>query len=429
MPRAIQSKNKMRPELELVVCCARAQSLENDARIRALVGQGLNWDEVVACALRHKLGTILQQRIVAVDASSLAPHQRERLLELARDLAKINLSFTGEVLALYGRFEAAGIPAVPFKGPALAWLAYPDFTQRTCVDLDFVLPQRYIPDAVALLQSDGYTPQFSAAEIHAGHRGPVPGQYAFAPAGRRKYLELHTERTLRYFSRPLNLDEMDSRLISLEIGGRKLRTFSVEDLLVMLSVHGAKHFWERLAWVVDIAQLVSNRDVDWTKLSEIAESMASTRLLLLGLHLADGMLGAPVPQELLERARADVQVQRLASEVFEQYSAPLDANAGVLPRALFRLRSSDGLWRGLRQLLRLGLSPTESDREAVELPGFLSPLYTVVRPLRLLAEYGLGLHRRSKPDVAVRPPAPPETTVVLPGAAEEPSARVARKGK
>ena len=55
------------------------------------------------------------------------------------------------------------------------------------------------------------------------------------------------------------------------------------------------------------------------------------------------------------------------------------------------------------------MSPTERDRQTIELPGFLSPIYTLVRPFRLLGEYGLGLNRRSKPDLADYQPMPQET--------------------
>jgi len=54
----------------------------------------------------------------------------------------------------------------------------------------------------------------------------------------------------------------------------------------MLCVHGAKHFWERIAWIVDIAQLAGNCEVDWALLSETAAKKGSTRVLLLGLFLA-----------------------------------------------------------------------------------------------------------------------------------------------
>jgi hypothetical protein len=403
-----KTKIKMRRELELVLCTAHAKSPENDDRIRALLKQDLNWSEVLASAQEHKLGPLLDERFRALDAPLLPQDQKQRLALLARDLAKNNLAYMGEMLWHCGKFEAAGIPAIPFKGPALGWLAYPNFAQRSCVDLDFVLPQRYIPQAMSLLQAHGYVPQFKAIEAQAGQRGPAPGQYLFVSSRKGIFVELHTERTLRYFSCPLNLVQMNSRLIRLEVGGQEVRTFSVEDQLVMLSVHGAKHFWERLSWIVDIAQLISAREVNWPLLFEIAEKMKSTRLLLLGLCLAHEVVGASLPQSILERARKDTQVRWLAGKVIEQYGGNSDPSGGVWPRAVFRIRSCDGLWQGLRQLVRLSLSPTESDRETVQLPGFLAPFYRIVRPFRLLGEYGLGLSRRLKPDLAIYQPTPQE---------------------
>jgi len=410
MPRPIQNgvKHKMRPELELVVCSARPKSSENDDRIRALLSEGLDWNEVLACAHQHKLGPLMRERFQTLDASWLPQDQKESLDALARDLAKNNLAFMGEMLSLCGTFEAAGIPAIPFKGPVLGWLAYRNFAHRTCVDLDFVVPQRYIPEAVSALRAKGYSPQFNLIEAQAGQHGPAPGQYAFAASWDRRFVEFHTERTLRYFSRPLNLAEMNSRTIPLEIGGQKLRTFSVEDLLVMLCVHGAKHFWERLSWIVDIANLITVREVDWPLLLEIAAKMESTRSLLLGLYLAHDLVGAAPPQSVLNRVRNDPQVQRLGGKILKQYAGISDPSAGVWPRAVFRIQSSDGFWQGLRKLFRLGMSPTESDRETVRLPSFLSPLYSFVRPLRLLGKYGLVPNRRSKPDLAIYLPTPEE---------------------
>ena len=55
-------------------------------------------------------------------------------------------------------------------------------------------------------------------------------------------------------------------------------------------------------------------------------------------------------------------------------------------------------------MLRLTMSPTESDRQAVRLPAALAFLYPVVRPWRLLRTYGYGLRRRPRPDLAIYSP-------------------------
>jgi len=190
---------------------------------------------------------------------------------------------------------------------------------------------------------------------------------------------------------------MNSRLLEVEIGGRTVRTFSVEDTMVMLCVHGAKHFWERLAWIQDIANLVGAQPVDWRALTRIAGEMKCSRLLLLGLLLAHNLFDAPVPPEILERAQNDRNVRWLTQKVNEQYAGVADPGEGVLSRFAFRIRSRDAIGHGIFHILRLTIRPTETDREALRLPAFLSPLYALVRPWRLLREHGLGLKSRRRP--------------------------------
>jgi hypothetical protein len=262
------------------------------------------------------------------------------------------------------------------------------------LDLDFIVEQKYIPQTVDVLKSAGYIPQFDSREVRAGQDGNAPGQYSFQSQPQKILVEIHTERTLRYFPTPIDLQELRGRMMTVEIGGQRLRTFSVEDTVVMLCVHGAKHFWERLGWVLDVAKLATAQEVDWTRVTRIAARMESTRVLLLGLFLAHDLFDAPMPAQILEEVGRDRTVRELAEKVYEQYAGGADPGAGVLLRAIFRFRSRDGVGQGLRHTLRLAFSPTESDRRTVRLPRWLTPLYMLVRPWRLLREYGSGLKRR-----------------------------------
>jgi hypothetical protein len=187
---------------------------------------------------------------------------------------------------------------------------------------------------------------------------------------------------------------MSRRLIAVELCGRRVTTFSIEDTLVMLCVHGSKHFWERLLWILDVAQLVRIQKVDWTLLKAIAAELDSTRVVLLGLYLAHDWFGSPLPAQLREEIRRDGAIRELAEKVGEQFAGISGPTVGVVPRALLRIRMRDGIAQGLRHTWRLALSPTESDRQKVNLPLWLTPFYILVRPWRLLREYGSGLKRR-----------------------------------
>ena len=324
----------------------------------------------------------------------LSPASPDRATWNSRATTATGMVLLRELLRLHGLFEGAQIMAIPFKGPLLAWVAYGSIVRREYLDLDFIVQQKCIPDVVAALKSAGYQPQFDAREVHVGRNGSAPGQYAFLSQPENILLEIHTEQTLRYFPTRIDFEELASRLMTVEIGGHRLRTFSIEDTLVMLCVHGAKHFWERLGWVLDIAKLATAQEVDWTLLSEIAAKLESTRVLHLGLYLAHDLYDAPLPEKILAEIGRDCAIPDLAEKVYEQYAGNSAPGAGALPRAMFRIRSRDGIGQGLRHTWRLAMSPTESDREEVRLPRWLTPLYMLVRPWRLLRQYGAGLKRK-----------------------------------
>ena len=389
------SPGAARPELEVNLCCGRA--LIDPAateRIRLLIRNGLNWPDVVANADRHRLSPIVYEIITRTAQDLISSTQLNVLRETAAPSTAVGMALLRELFHLHQLFETAQILVIPYKGPLLAWVAYGSFIRREYSDLDFAVEQKYIPDVVAVLKSDGYRPQFDPREAHAGQDGSAPGQYSFLSHPQKILAEFHTERTLRYFPIPINFQDLTSRLMTVEIGDQHLRTFSIEDTLVMLCVHGAKHFWERLGWVLDVAKLVTGQEVDWRLATQIAAKMESTRVLRLGLYLSHDLFGAPLPGQLLEEICRDRTVQELAEKVYEQYADISDPGAGVFHRAAFRFRLRDGIGQGLRHTLRLAISPTESDRQIVRLPRWLTPLYVLVRPWRLLREYGSGLKRR-----------------------------------
>ena len=387
----------IRPELEILLCSASAGKNSNARdRVRELLRSGLNWDKIVSSATYHRMTPVLYDCINSSALDLVSEEQLQALRGEVRASGANTLPLVKELLRLNQQFEAARIPAIPYKGPVLATIAYGNFACRGYADLDFVLPQRFIPDAIAMLQSAGYTSQFDPREAHAGEYDFAPGQYMFHAVHEDILLELHTERTLRYYPTPVDFGELTDRLIRVEIGGQSMSTFSVEDTLVMLCVHGAKHFWELLFWVFDIAQLIKAMRVDWTLLLKIAEKMESRRVLLLGLYLAHELFEASLPDFVLRAATGDSQVPRLATQVLEQYDGASSARPGVWSRTSFRLRSRDRFWKGLRHTVRLGISPTESDREMVRLPRLLAPLYIFVRPWRLLREYGWSSKHNSR---------------------------------
>src|SRR5258706_6236754 len=239
MPRGVtgEPKIKMRPELELVLCLASAKGAGNEDRIRELIGVGANWNEVVACAGQHNLLPILCKNFHAIDGNWVSRDQRETLIEIQRRLGRSSMLLLGEMRRLYGVFENGQVPAIPFKGPALAWLAYRNFTLRTYTDLDFVVPQRYIPQALSLLEAAGYRAQFDPLEAQAGEHGQAPGQYAFVSRSNGGLVGAPNEPTPRYFSRFLATCRNESPLEPPANGPPTLPAVFIPEQILEILVH------------------------------------------------------------------------------------------------------------------------------------------------------------------------------------------------
>src|ERR1700741_947130 len=161
---------------------------------------------------------------------------------------------TAVLFRLLEKLRAAGVESIVVKGPVLSVRAYGDPGVRQYVDLDFLIRARDLLAATRALTDLGYDPDVPLAAIEAGK---IPGEYLFMKPGTRLLVELHTEHTFRYFPLPLPLEEYFSRRTENALDGNRVPALAAEDEFVLICIHGAKHFWERLMWVADVAAMAA----------------------------------------------------------------------------------------------------------------------------------------------------------------------------
>jgi hypothetical protein len=376
----------------LLLLCARTKLDDAAAaEFRILAEQGVNWSGLLAAAAEHAVVPLVCQRLDDVAGDSLPPLWRDRFRNAFKCNVHRNLFLTSELFRVLAALGARGVRATPYKGPTLAARAYGDIALRQFADLDLIVPRCEIAEAHRALMSLDYRLEFDEKETcepsDAGE--PIPGQYAYYNEARRSHVEIHTEATLRYFPRPLNLEALLSRRETLVLAGGEAPTFSAEDLFVLLSVHGSKHFWDRLGWIADIAALAqSPGGLDWESVIERARRLGAERMVFLGAELARVLLGAPLPDQIRPHLDRDGVVRRLGGQIYRRFLAPKRLELGVFSRLSFRVRMGGGTCDGLRYAIRLATVPTESDSREHPLPRHFEGLYAILRPLRLVRLYG-----------------------------------------
>jgi hypothetical protein len=377
----------LRVEDELLLLCARTKADdETSRRITAITGrpEGIDWDYVYRLARRHSVLPLLYTQLNAYAAANVPPDQLARLKENYQKNTARNLLLTAELCRILQAFEAEGIEAVPYKGPALAVYAYGKPALRRFVDLDILVRKADVLRAMEILKAAGFV--CSSSWTNAQQALLLRTQHNLSLSREEGLLvvELHWEVASSLFASSLQAEDFWGRLETMRLNNTEVRCLSPEDLLLSLCVHGSKHLWERLAWICDVAELVRTRqDMNWKVLLERAAAAESSRMLFLGVYLANSLLDAPLPEQVKSKLEADGKVAALGQEVEERLfdGAGLPASIGQSLRFNWALRAA---WGSRLRYCRLLLQPTDADIETISLPRPLNFVYYVMRPFGLL---------------------------------------------
>jgi len=370
-------------EWTLLVDCAR--SSVDVEQLNKSLRQSVNWPALLELAEAHGALGLAATRLRDCGEAAVPPKIAQELRERHRAQVLLTLRLTAEMFRLFECFASAGLEALVIKGPVLSARCYGDPGVRHYGDLDLIARDKDILRFTELMIGLGYEPSVPLNAIHAKK---TPGEYAFRHQSTKLLVEFHTELTFRYHPRPIPLERLFKQQARVEIDGREIPALSPEDELILICIHAAKHFWERLSYIADVAAFVSKQELDWRCVKLAAGEVGGERMLFVALRLAADVLGAPLPENITASVRTDPAVERLARQVLQWLPAAGSAPPGIFTRAMFRMRMRGGILSGPAYLLRLSFSPTEEDwvEGAENRRHWL--LDALGRPFRLARKYG-----------------------------------------
>ena len=398
---AAASESGWRREFDLLVLCAGPGGESNRERIARLLESGLDWTRLLASADHHGVMPFLYQRLAESDLWRLAPPESWRLLERQFHAnLKHNLLLMGQLTSLLRALDEAGIPAVAFKGPALATAMWGSLALRQCTDLDLMVQRQHARGALAVLRGLDYQVAVTLSSPVLDEHIRVASEMQFRKASPEVLLELQWDIAPRCFAVDLDMDEFWSRTTATKLGGVSTIAFAQDDLVLALCVHGWKHAWSRLIWVCDIAQLVvKSRGLDWQRLHGRARELGLERILLLGATLAHELLASPLPEALRKRAQQDADLRRLLDEALLGLSE--DRVADYRDWHAFLLRARERRRDRMRHVAGFVMTPGVPELTAVSLPRPFHFLYPILRIFRL-AGMARRIQLKSRETLATR---------------------------
>ena len=279
-----------------------------------------------------------------------------------------------ELESLLKQFAVQDIDVLPLKGPVLAERLHGSVTMRSCNDLDLLVRREDFPRAEVLLMDMG----FIAREADDYHRRFVRDGVP---------VELHFEvASPRYF--PFDLKSVWGRARRGEFRGHPMYIMSADDLVLFLCLHGMKHGFSRLIWVLDFARALGwVSDRGYEELALRARRQGVEPWLLIGSEVLREIFPQQLPpgmNAVIAKSRREAaRARRVAAQLLAE---GLDVINDHKIRS-FYLQTEQSARRRWRCRLSF-FAPTIEDHDWAERHRIYRGIVPVLRPFRLLQKYG-----------------------------------------
>lgn len=380
-----------RPEHEILFLIARREA---GPALRGLLSQDLDWEYVFLTANNHGLVPLLHKHLRSLDAYPASNDFRSRLkLQSVSNLQNV-LHLHSKQLKLSRLFRDNKVPIAFFKGSVLAQMAYGEMSLRQAGDIDVLISRADFQRARQLLESLGYQMWPTLTETQLNSQLAAHCEIQFVRDDWFTVVDLHWALAPKTFVFKLETNDVMSRLQRVSIAGTEIETLSTEDLILYLSVHGAKHLWRSFEWISSLAELIrAAKSVAWDTVMQRADAAHATRMLALGLRLVAGVSDVEIPAEVFRAVDAERSMKRMAETILADVFAIPHARVSTETN-LNNLKIMDRKRDALISAARAIFVPTISDWSALNLPPSLHSLYYAYRPLRLSKIYSASLWRR-----------------------------------
>jgi hypothetical protein len=379
----------MRTEEELLIRCAgTCLGPDKTRQVKALVQKDIDWPFLIQTALKHGVVALLYQSLDETCPDSIPVNVLNQLRNYYLANMRRNIYLTEELFQILQIFEAHNIPAIPYKGPVLAASVYGDISLRQFTDLDIIIRGKDILMAENLLILRGYSPELRLNSVHGRFFIRLQRDCKFFHNNGKFITEIQWGIVQRYFPKIFDTEQLWERLETVSVNGRNIKTFSHEDSILILCLHGYYHCWERLMWICDLAEFIRvHQDIDWIHVIDKARDLGYERILFLGFLLSSQILDSTIPECISREIETDRTVKSIAGQVSNLLFAEHDLPSQAFKYFILQIN----IWKKLGDKLRYCtgriVTPNAADWVATPLPASLAFLYYLIRPIRLFRTY------------------------------------------
>jgi len=324
-------------EDKLTLTGSKLHLTENDIRrMEDLILSVTNWNSFTDMAIQNGVGPSIHKNFSFVKNSNLIP---EVSLSKLKQTYYRSLS-RNMILYEYFRntvevFSKEGISVIALKGIFLAETIYHDIGLRQMSDIDLLVKKEDIEKCRKLLLDMGY----KYTELHKSDFIKELDLSKHLPALvlNGVSIELHTKIHLNNPGFSVNIDDYWERSQQVTLSGMSVQSLSIEDLIQHLCLHLNDHFNDgklQLYSFVDILEVIKKyySIINWDLLLESCNSYNCSSIVFKYLLLIEKYFDVKIPDYILQKARANIDVRTEKLFVYYLHHFRKDAPLGIVNR-------------------------------------------------------------------------------------------------
>ena len=388
MPNNFNKKNKITLELRFLIACCQAEPTEDNIEfILQYIAENSYEDlqKLIPLAFYHGVLPLVYKSTKNLPSTLYPlPSFISELKSHYQSIAKKNMLMSAELIQIIKLLKENNIEVLAFKGPALSKIAYSDITLRQFGDLDILVKKEDFKFLADKLLEKKFIPLFPIETFHEDKvMFEMNNDCPFYNRQRGIAIEIHWD-FFRKLALPTKKFTPWEDTHSITINGSTIKTLSHETHLLYHSLHGAKHIWERLEWIVDIDRFIrSVPDLNWDRLLTMSKEMGAQKMFLSGIALSEKYFHTPLPKHITLLCK-EVKLESFITYVESELNTLSPKSEESLTKLSKIIGLRDNIYYKTVTILEFLFRPGINERRTVILSNRWFWLYWFLRPIGML---------------------------------------------
>ena len=373
----MNTETNLSSQMQFIILCCKSEMDENDIKtIRENVKSTEHLEEVSMLAYGHGVYPLFYHTLMEHASDLLDREMKDAMAYLFKSIEVTNKTMTDELLHLSKLFEEHDIQALSIKGPALAKQFYGDISLRQFSDLDILVKRENFFAIHKLMSKLGYETEYYNENLDTKALFEMKHDCPYYNPNNGITVEIHWDFFRNVFAIKNSLFEPWNNIKEMGINNQKIHTLSDETHLLFHAVHGSKHRWEKVGWIVDIDRMIrANSSLNWDDMLQKAKKMGINRMFLLGIFFAYKYFKTPLNDQILNLLNDDPALKKITHDIEVQLSQKNEDDENKVRKAMEYIELRDNIYYQTIGYLAYMFKPTYTERKNINLNNKVYILY------------------------------------------------------